>query len=80
MAYINTKTGDFNGYQELSKEQAEKNDWEYEVIQGDTNLILRLLNGEWHNEDFLVVAPNNQIEPTNSKNIIHSSPFVAESN
>ena len=40
---------------------------EYEEIDGDTNLIFRLMNGEWDEEDFLIIPPGNRIIATNKE-------------
>jgi hypothetical protein len=70
IAYIDTKTGGFEHYKELTKQQADENQWEYEEIEGDTYLIFRLLNGEWDAQDFLMVPPNNIVKPTFTEDII----------
>ena len=75
VTYINTKTGNSHDYRELVKLQAIENQWEYEEIDGDTDLIFRLLDGEWDEQDFLIVPPNNFIEPTNDENIIKFTPI-----
>jgi hypothetical protein len=75
VTYINTQTGNPIDYRVLVKQQATENQWEYEEIEGDTNLIFRLLEGEWDNQDFLIVPPDNSIEPTNDENIIKYTPI-----
>ncbi|HZK70527.1 MAG TPA: DUF1638 domain-containing protein [Clostridia bacterium] len=76
IAYIDTKTGNFEYYKELAKQQANERKWEYEEVEGNTNLIFRLLNGEWENEDFLIVPPNNRIEPTYTEDIVSYAPIT----
>jgi hypothetical protein len=80
ITYIDTKTGDFEHYKELTKLQADENQWEYEEVEGDTNLIFRLLNGDWNTHDFLIVPPNNTVEPTYAKDIISYTPTSPTNN
>lgn len=40
---------------------AEYMNWEYESLRGDSGMIQGLLNGDWNDEDFLVVQPGEQI-------------------
>jgi hypothetical protein len=70
MAYIDTKAGNFDHYKEITKQQAYKNHWEYEEIEGSTTLILSLLEGEWDNSDFLIVPADNKIVPTHTDDIV----------
>lgn len=76
ITYIDTKTGNPEVYKELALQQANEYQWEYEEIEGDISLIYRLLNGEWDNQDFLIVPPNNRIEPTNDEGMISYIPIA----
>ena len=58
LAYIDTKTGDSRLYKEAAKSRAFEHQWEYEEIEGDTGLIMRLMDGEWDGGDFFVAPPN----------------------
>ena len=45
--------------------------WEYDKIKGDSSLIQKLLDGQWENEDFLIVNPGQKIvEDLTTDNII----------
>jgi hypothetical protein len=70
MTYINTRTGNPEVYRNLAKQQARENKWEYEEIEGNTGLILRLMEGDWNNDEFLYVPPSYTIEPTHENDII----------
>jgi hypothetical protein len=64
LAYIDTQVGDFQRYKEESQAKAREHGWEYDELQGDVNLLMRLLNGEWDEQDFLVIPPQRTLEPT----------------
>jgi len=74
VAYIDTGTGNSCLDKKISKELADNNNWSYEEVQGDIRIISQLLDGEWNPEDFLVVPPNNKIEPSNNDSIVGFSP------
>lgn len=63
ITYIDTKTGNPEYLKEFARQQAREHQWEYEEIDGDINLIFRLLNGDWDSEDFLIIPPGQTIEP-----------------
>jgi hypothetical protein len=54
------------------KEWARSENWEYDEYQGNTRLLLMLMNGDWDESEFLVVFPGNTISPTYDDGIIQS--------
>lgn len=70
VAYIDTGIGDQTFDMDLSKQYAEEKAWEFETLAGDTGLILKLLDGEWNDHDFLVVPPPYSIEPSYNEDIV----------
>ena len=73
--YIDTKTGNQNRLKKHAKKNALDNNWEYEELEGNTNLLLKMMNGEWDETEFLVIQPGQTIEPSYCKNIIKTRPF-----
>ncbi|MDR3196794.1 MAG: DUF1638 domain-containing protein [Planctomycetaceae bacterium] len=69
-AFIETgvETDDF--FERQTIELAKERQWEFEKLQGDLNLLYRLLNGIWDEEDFLGVPPGYQIEFSYDENIV----------
>lgn len=70
--FIDTPVGDFDEYKEMTKKAAEERNWEYEEIKGDLNLLQRLVDGNWNEEDFLVLQPDSVIKATYGNDIICS--------
>lgn len=69
-SYIDTNTGDFSHYKKQIKSQADDKDWNYEELSGTTNLFMKLLDGYWDEEEFLIVPPNKTIAPSYDDQII----------
>jgi hypothetical protein len=69
-AYIDTKVGNQYKLKEHAKQNAGENNWKYEELDGNTNLLLKMMNGEWDEEEFLVVKPGDTIEPSYCAKVI----------
>ena len=72
LTLIETGVGPAEEYRRISRAQAQENDWKYEEVPGNTVLINKLLNGDWNDDDFLVVKPGEQIDVSNEEGIIRS--------
>ena len=70
LTYIDTGVGDFTQYKKQSEEEAQERQWKYEEYSGNTELLLRMMNGEWDSDDFLVVPPGQTIKADYNGNII----------
>jgi hypothetical protein len=68
--FIDTPVGDFDNYKEITKKDAEEKNLEYEEIEGDLGLLQRLVDGQWSDEEFLVLEPNRIIKATYKDDII----------
>ncbi|NOY75541.1 MAG: DUF1638 domain-containing protein [Kiritimatiellaeota bacterium] len=73
LAYVDTKVGDFQKYIESERRIAEENGWEFDLIEGGTELFRRLLDGEWNEDDFLVVPSGQSPEPSHDDTIINTA-------
>ena len=60
-AYVDLGVGDVMQGREYTRRCAEWLDWNCEVLEGDPRLVRTFLDGEWNEEDFLVVQPGETI-------------------
>jgi hypothetical protein len=72
LAYIDMCIGNFQKYKDQVKRDADEKGWKYEELKGDYNLIRRLIDGEWNEDDFLIIPPDSAIEPSYDNWIIKS--------
>ena len=72
LSFIDTGVGPREKYRDICRKQAEENTWSYEEVAGDTTLIDKLLNGDWNDEDFLVLQPGQQIDVSHDADVIRA--------
>jgi hypothetical protein len=70
MTYIRTPVGDFEDYRQETQEEAARRGWDYDEVPGDLGLLMRLVNGEWDPEEFLVLPPHGTLRPTYGPDVI----------
>jgi hypothetical protein len=70
LTYIDPADGKFPDYRNDEKECAKERDWTFVEYQGNTGLLLQMVNGDWDEEDFLVLQPGENIIPTYDDKII----------
>jgi len=78
LTYIRTACDVTNSFCDQARAEAREKSWEFEEIEGDNALFRRLLSGDWTN-DFLVVAPGQQIAATYDEHIFEATGGGAES-
>lgn len=69
-AFINLDFVDFGYYREHVKGIAVEKGWKYEELPGDIRLIKRLIDGEWTEDEFLIVPPGQEIIPSYDSGIM----------
>jgi hypothetical protein len=62
--------GNSDLHKRLTQEKAEEMGWAYEEMAGDIRLIRKLIDGDWDEDEFLIVPPGSRIIPTNTDTII----------
>lgn len=67
--FIEMGIGDGVAVKEKAVEHANKRGWKFELMQGNPDLLRRLVEGEWEN-DFLVVHPGQEITRKFDQDII----------
>lgn len=71
--FIDMKIGDSSKVKDTAKTQATERGWMFEEIPGSLNLLRKLLDGSWKNDnenDFLVVQPGHIVTMVYSEDII----------
>lgn len=63
------KSGD-SSYRNLVKDMARKYEWTYEELQGDISLLRDFIDGNWREEDFLIVPPGQTVAPSYDDDVI----------
>ena len=71
-AFIDTKVGDVEAYKKQVKAKAKEKGWDYEELSGNTKIFLKMMNGEWDEDTFLVIQPGQTIEPSHKDDVIKS--------
>jgi len=73
LAYIDTHVTNAAKYSEQEQATAKKRGWKFEKIDGNIDLLMRLVNGKWDNEDFLVIPAGQTIQPSHNDSIIKAA-------
>lgn len=60
-AYVDLGFGDSEPNKQYTRRCAEWLKWDYDELQGDPRLVRKLLEGEWNQDEFLVVEPGHRI-------------------
>ncbi len=62
IAYIEMGLGPEEAFEKQAREKAAKEALRFETMKGDLGLLERLVNGEYREEDVLIVSPGERIE------------------
>jgi len=79
MTYIDMGLLNEDEYARQAREEAEKNGWEFDRIPGDWRLLRALLEGDWTEDDFLIVETGDSVEPSFDDCIIRRARPALES-
>lgn len=73
-AFIDTGLGDATRFETLAQEKAEREGWVFERLAGNRRLLEMLVNGEWAEDEFLVVPPGHAVKQTYHERLIEAVP------
>ncbi len=73
-AYVDLGFGDGAPFRAYTKACADYLNWDCDMLEGEPRLVVDFLDGRWNDEDFLVVPPGHQIQPTHDERIIQAAP------
>jgi len=68
--YIRMPLGHRPEVEEHARQQAETHGWELEVVEGSDRLLRALIEGEWDEDDFLVLRPGEMVVATHDARVI----------
>jgi len=69
-AFIDIDFVRFLNHGEQVKEIAAQRGWKYEELPGDIKLMKKLIDGEWDEDEFLIVQPGEEITASYDKHIL----------
>jgi len=70
--YIDMDTGDGTPYEQIAREQASRRNWRFEIKQGNRRLLEMLLQGNWPEDEFLIVPPGHTIVSTGDEMLLRA--------
>jgi len=73
-AYIRTELGHRPDVEAEARRAAETHGWEFEIIEGSDRLIRALIDGDWSEEEFLVVPPGCRVAAAYDGGIVRCEP------
>ena len=73
-AFIDTGLGDTEAYEKMAKDKAERDGWVFERINGNRRLLEILINGNWSDDEFLIVPPGYTIRQDAGEKLIKAVP------
>jgi hypothetical protein len=73
-AYIDLEFVRFLNYKEQAEKIATQKGWKYEELSGDVRLIRKLIDGEWNEDEFLIVQPGEEIVASYDDHVLGRRP------
>ena len=70
VAYIDTGIPGTDYHKQTAEEWADEQGWEYSIVRGSTQLIAKMMDGQWDEDEFLVVPPGKTLEPSHDDGVV----------
>lgn len=74
LAFIDTGVGVEVRYEDRVRAEAVEHGWEYEHLDGNIALLHRLLDGEWPEDEFVIVPPGGRVVARDDGMILGAEP------
>ena len=74
-AYVDLGFYDTTHYKEYTQKCAQELRWSYDEVEGNPNLIINFLDGNWNSSDFLIINPGEKVIATHDERIIDVQKF-----
>ncbi len=69
-AYVDLGFGNTEAYRDYTKACAEYMQWQADILEGDSSLVVDFLEGRWDDDRFLVVQPRETIVPSHDETTV----------
>lgn len=70
LAYIDTELPGTESYIQEARQWADKQGWKYSTVYGSMRLIAKLMDGNWTEDELLIVPPGQTIDASHDDQII----------
>jgi hypothetical protein len=77
-AFIDTGAANAEPFEQMARDKAAREGWEFERLWGDDRLLRKLIGGAWTDDEFLIVPPRHRIEQTAGDGLIRAVPADRE--
>lgn len=74
-AFIDTGMGDTARFEQMARDKAARENWVFERKQSNNRLLRMLVNGDWTDDEFLVVPPGHVIKQAYGESLIRAEPL-----
>jgi hypothetical protein len=73
--FLDMGLGDGQPFEQIAREQAARRGWLFERKEGSQRLVTMLVNGQWPQDEFLVVPPGHRLVQVSSDGLIAAEPL-----
>lgn len=73
VTYIETGVATDLGYEDRIRREAADRGWVFDRLDGDLGLLKRLLDGDWSEEDFVIIPPGGELVSRNDDRILDAA-------